>query len=106
MRSRHAAPQARRDRDLRCSTWPFTAPQIIRTALRLPEEGRRIVAAMGSTMATLYARRRWPAADRCCRLLGLGPCLGCWLVVAAGPVRGGIRDLFEGLVPAEVIERV
>jgi len=25
-------------------------------------------------------------------------------VVAAGPVRGGIRDLFEGLVPAEVIE--
>ncbi len=25
-------------------------------------------------------------------------------MVAAGPVRGGIRDLFEGLVPAEVIE--
>ena len=35
---------------------------------------------------------------------GLGYWLGCWLVVAAGPVRGGIRDLFEGLVPAEVIE--
>src|ERR1022692_3549371 len=32
------------------------------------------------------------------------PCLGCWLVVAAGPVRGGIRDPFEGLVPAEGIE--
>jgi len=30
--------------------------------------------------------------------------LGCWLVVAAGSARDGIRDLFEGLVPAEVIE--
>lgn len=32
------------------------------------------------------------------------PCLGGRLVVAAGPVRGGIQGLFEGLVPAEVID--
>src|ERR1022692_1270897 len=59
-RPRQAAPQARRDRDLRCSTWPFTAPQAIRTALRLLEEGRHVVAAMGSTMATLYAGLNGP----------------------------------------------
>src|SRR5258708_26888587 len=32
------------------------------------------------------------------------PCPGCWAVVAAGAVRGGIEGLFEGLVPVEVIE--
>jgi DNA-binding NarL/FixJ family response regulator len=31
------------------------------------------------------------------------PCLGCWLVVAAGSAHSGIQELFEGLVPAEVI---
>jgi len=37
-------------------------------------------------------------------LPALGTCLGCWLVVAAGAVRDSIRELFEGLVPAEVID--
>jgi hypothetical protein len=48
--------------------------------------------------------RRLAACGRSLLCLpGLGACLGCWLVVAAGPARGGIRDLFQDLVPAEVI---
>src|SRR5712691_6114366 len=84
MRSRHAAPQARRDRDLRCSTRPFAASHATPPALRMPEDGRGNAVLMVSATATLYA-----GADRLRLTAALLACPG----VVSGVRAGGSRRL-------------
>src|ERR1035441_1223494 len=49
------SPRAREDRDLSCSTWPFTALQTAPPMLCMSGAGHASVARVGSVTGTLYA---------------------------------------------------
>src|ERR1039458_1194129 len=68
---RAATPRAREDRDLRCSTWPFTASQVVHAVVLSPGEAKE----------TLYAG---PGRDS---LLTVAPPAGL-LALSGGPAGG------------------